>query len=113
MSKDAAPAPAPDAAAGIDWRLYVMMFLQYAVWGVWLPILPNYLKGTVAEGGLGFDGYQVGWILATAAATGAAAGSAAVASAGGGAATSATAGGAGMSATTGTASASATVASAP
>lgn len=54
-----------------DPRLCVMMFLQYAVWGIWLPILPSYLKADVSAGGLGFDGYQIGWILATAAAVGA------------------------------------------
>ncbi len=47
-------------------RLCLMMFLQYAVWGVWMPILPRYLKEV-----LGFSGYEVGWIAATAAAIGA------------------------------------------
>ncbi len=47
-------------------RLCLMMFLQYAVWGVWMPILPEYLKH-----GLGFGAYQVGWIGASAAAIGA------------------------------------------
>lgn len=43
-----------------------MMFLQYAVWGIWMPILPRYLKEV-----LKFTGYEVGWIAATAAAIGA------------------------------------------
>ncbi len=47
-------------------QLSVMMFLQYAVWGVWLPILPRYLSGF-----LGFTGYQIGLIVGTAAAVGA------------------------------------------
>lgn len=47
-------------------RLCLMMFLQYAVWGIWMPILPLYLKEH-----LGFSGYEVGWIAATAAAIGA------------------------------------------
>ncbi|MCA9071827.1 MAG: MFS transporter, partial [Planctomycetaceae bacterium] len=47
-------------------RLCLMMFLQYAVWGIWMPILPLYLKKQ-----LGFSGYEVGWIAATAAAIGA------------------------------------------
>ncbi|HEY1684157.1 MAG TPA: MFS transporter [Tepidisphaeraceae bacterium] len=51
--------------------LSVMMFLQYAVWGVWLPILANYLMGPKDQGGLGFTGAQVGWILGLAASIGA------------------------------------------
>ncbi len=47
-------------------RLCLMMFLQYAVWGIWMPILPRYLKEV-----LQFSGYEVGWIAATAAAIGA------------------------------------------
>ena len=52
-------------------RLGIMMFLQYAVWGVWLPVLAIYLMATVDEGGLGFSGADVGWILGVAAASGA------------------------------------------
>jgi nucleoside transporter len=48
-----------------------MMFLQYAVWGVWIPYLANYLMGKTADGGLGFTGAQVGWILGLAASIGA------------------------------------------
>lgn len=47
------------------------MFLQYAVWGVWLPYLANYLIAPVRDGGLGFTGAQVGWILGLAASIGA------------------------------------------
>ncbi|MEM6701608.1 MAG: MFS transporter [Acidobacteriota bacterium] len=43
-------------------RLATMMFLQYAIWGVWLPILSRYLQASPAEGGLGFTPYQVGLI---------------------------------------------------
>lgn len=52
-------------------RLSVMMLLQYAVWGIWLPYLANYLMGPIAEGGLGFTGTQVGWILGLAGSIGA------------------------------------------
>ena len=52
-------------------RLGIMMFLQYAVWGVWLPVLAIYLMATVDDGGLGFSGADVGWILGVAAASGA------------------------------------------
>lgn len=51
--------------------LSVMMFLQYAVWGVWLPYLSNYLVAGVNEGGLGFTQAQVGWILGLAGSLGA------------------------------------------
>ncbi len=43
-------------------RLATMMFLQYAIWGVWLPILSRYLQASPAEGGLGFTPAQVGLI---------------------------------------------------
>ncbi|QOJ13849.1 MAG: MFS transporter [Planctomycetia bacterium] len=47
-------------------RLSLMMFMQYAVWGAWLPIIGRYLSAD-----LGFSGYQVGAIAGTAAAVGA------------------------------------------
>ncbi len=48
-----------------------MMFMQYAVMGIWLPILSRYLQASQAEGGLGFTPTQVGWILGLAGACGA------------------------------------------
>lgn len=54
----------------IDPRLCLMMFLQYAIIGVRAPILPSYLEANVSDGGLGFNGYQVGWVLAIAPAIG-------------------------------------------
>jgi len=51
--------------------LAAMMFLQYAVWGMWLPYLANYLQGPIEDGGLGFTGAQVGWILGLAGSIGA------------------------------------------
>lgn len=56
---------------GLSGRLSVMMFLQYAVWGVWLPYLANYLGAPVEKGGLGFSGAEIGWILGVAASSGA------------------------------------------
>lgn len=38
-------------------RLFVMMFLQYAVWGAWYPVFSAYLQNS-----LGFDGTQAGII---------------------------------------------------
>jgi len=52
-------------------RLGVMMLLQYAVWGVWLPVLATYLQSPIADGGLGFTSGQVGWILGLAGSIGA------------------------------------------
>ncbi|MBI1302537.1 MAG: MFS transporter [Phycisphaera sp.] len=37
-------------------RLSVMMFLQYAIWGAWLPVLYAYLSGH-----LGFSGAEIGY----------------------------------------------------
>ncbi len=33
-------------------RLGTMMFLQFAIWGAWLPLTARYLSATLAEGGL-------------------------------------------------------------
>ncbi|MBI1876197.1 MAG: MFS transporter, partial [Acidobacteria bacterium] len=46
-----------NAATG---RLSAMMFLEYVIWGSWLPLLALYL-GSV----LGFSGREIGWIFAT------------------------------------------------
>jgi nucleoside transporter len=40
-------------------QLGAMMFLQYAIWGAWAPVLSSYLLND-----LGFSGGQVGWIYA-------------------------------------------------
>jgi len=52
-------------------RLGGMMFLQYAIWGVWLPVLSIYLMTPTEEGGLGFTGEQLGWLMGAAASIGA------------------------------------------
>ncbi|MBM4186049.1 MAG: MFS transporter [Gemmatimonadetes bacterium] len=52
-------------------RLSLMMFLQYAVWGAWLPVAGRYLSAPVSEGGLGFSGGQIGLILGLAGSIGA------------------------------------------
>ncbi len=52
-------------------RLSLMMFLQYAVWGAWLPIAGRYLSAPTAEGGLGFTAGQIGLILGLAGSIGA------------------------------------------
>ncbi len=55
----------------IYWRLSLMMFLQYAVWGAWLPLAARYLSAPVDAGGLGFTGMQIGMILGLAGSIGA------------------------------------------
>ena len=49
---------------GMDCGLYVklsaMMFLEYAIWGAWYPVLATRLLGP-----LKFTGKQTGWIYAT------------------------------------------------
>jgi len=52
-------------------RLGTMMFLQYALWGAWLPVTARYLSASVAEGGLGFSGSDIGMILGLAGSIGA------------------------------------------
>lgn len=56
MSATTATAPAPGAAPYVRTRLSIMMLLQYATWGAWLPILYAYLSGH-----LHFTGAQVGY----------------------------------------------------
>ena len=29
---------------GVQWRLSLMMFLEYLIWGSWLPLLALYLS---------------------------------------------------------------------
>ena len=48
-----------------------MMFLQYALWGAWLPVTARYLSATISEGGLGFSGSEIGMILGLAGSIGA------------------------------------------
>jgi len=47
------------------------MFLQYALWGAWLPVTARYLSASILEGGLGFSGTQIGMILGLAGSIGA------------------------------------------
>ena len=45
---------------GVKARLSVMMFLEYVIWGSWLPLLALYLSQF-----LHFSGGDIGWIFAT------------------------------------------------
>jgi MFS transporter, NHS family, xanthosine permease len=42
----------------VKFRLGIMMFLQYAIWGSWAPVLSAYLQNN-----LGFSGVQLGIIF--------------------------------------------------
>jgi nucleoside transporter len=48
----------------MSWQLYLslslMMFLEYAIWGAWFPVLASHLVGP-----LKLTGKQTGWIYAT------------------------------------------------
>jgi nucleoside transporter len=44
---------------GLRWRLTLMMFLEFAIWGAWSPVLSAYLGSD-----LHFTGGQIGWIYA-------------------------------------------------
>ncbi len=45
--------------AGLNARLSLMMFLQYAIWGAWLPFLWSFLSDH-----RGMDGGQIGYMFA-------------------------------------------------
>ena len=53
-------------------RLSVMMFLQFGIYGLWLPIAGRFLTADPAtEGGLGFSETEMGAIVGIAASVGA------------------------------------------
>lgn len=64
---DSAPAPLPFKMT----RLRGMMFLEYAVRGLWFPLAAKFLMADVAEGGLGFSREQMSYTLGIALALGA------------------------------------------
>ena len=59
MSERSASAVAPVLGSGLRLRLSIMMFLQYAIWGAWLPFLWSFLSGH-----RGMDGDQIGSMFA-------------------------------------------------
>ena len=59
------------AHRSITIRLCLMMFLEYAVRGMWYPYLANYLRAPRSLHGLGFTSGQTGWVLGFANALGA------------------------------------------
>jgi nucleoside transporter len=59
-----------DQPSSTNLRLGVMMFLEYAVRGMWYPFLANYLTTARANHGLGFTSGQTGWVMGFAGALG-------------------------------------------
>jgi len=60
------PSPVPVSAAGpkfLTLRLSIMMFLQWAMFGLWIPLAGAFILASVADGGLGFNQSQLGWIM--------------------------------------------------
>src|SRR6185437_10904006 len=55
----------PPLNMGIRLRLSGMMFLQFAVWGSWFTVFNVYCNTPVKDGGLGFDGQQIGSLYGT------------------------------------------------
>jgi len=53
----------PILKKGIDPRLCVMMFLEYGVKGLWMPLAGIFLVAEVSAGGLGFNETQKGLII--------------------------------------------------
>jgi nucleoside transporter len=51
---NASPSSSPGRAVGP--RLFVMMVLQFFIWGAWLPLIWSYMAG------LGFTGAQIAWV---------------------------------------------------
>jgi nucleoside transporter len=43
-------------------RLWLMMVLEFVIWGAWLPLIWGYMGASVADGGLGFSGPQIAWV---------------------------------------------------
>ena len=51
----------PNTAAP-TFRLWLMMVLEFVIWGAWLPLIWGYMGAAVADGGLGFTGPQIAWV---------------------------------------------------
>lgn len=72
MAADAAGLMHDPAAPGwLGSRLSLMMFLQYAVPGIYIPVLGRYLLAPPGTGGLGFSNDELGLVMGTAGTIGA------------------------------------------
>ena len=48
--------------AAPTFRLWLMMVLEFVIWGAWLPLIWGYMGAAVADGGLGFTPSQIAWV---------------------------------------------------
>lgn len=55
--------PASTKGKGIDARLCLMMFMEYGVKGLWMPLAGIFLVAEISEGGLGFTESEKGMII--------------------------------------------------
>ena len=51
-----------NTASAPTFRLWLMMVLEFVIWGAWLPLIWGYMGAAVADGGLGFTGPQIAWV---------------------------------------------------
>jgi MFS family permease len=58
-AKTMSEAKLPPLSGKLNFQLSLMMFLQYAIWGAWLPLLWSYL-----DSNLGFTGTEIGHMFA-------------------------------------------------
>ena len=49
-------------SAAPTFRLWLMMVLEFVIWGAWLPLIWGYMGTAVADGGLGFTPAQIAWV---------------------------------------------------
>ena len=53
----------------MNWQLYlglsIMMFLEFAIWGAWAPVLASHLVGDLKFSGKQTAGYtqRFGWVV--------------------------------------------------
>jgi len=50
------------SGAAPTFRLWLMMVLEFVIWGAWLPLIWGYMGAPVTDGGLGFSGSQIAWV---------------------------------------------------
>ncbi|MBL9142666.1 MAG: MFS transporter [Verrucomicrobiaceae bacterium] len=43
-------------------KLFLMMVLEFFIWGAWLPLIWGYMLNPVDKGGIGFSGSEVAWV---------------------------------------------------
>jgi nucleoside transporter len=51
-----------DSSRAPTLRLWLMMVLEFAIWGAWLPLIWGYMGASRADGGLEFSPAQTAWV---------------------------------------------------